>query len=95
MSSIGVRHELFQRFCSKASCLSFRCSALVCGANRRITFRLPKPRQGGFQLEHQFHFDIIMLIDRIQERITLKVMIHTLSTFWRQSGLLVTVSQCL
>ena len=46
-------------------------------------------------LEHQFNFDIIMLIDGIQERITLKVMIPTLSAFWRQSGLLVTVSQCL
>ena len=46
-------------------------------------------------LEHQFNFDIIMLTDRIQERITPKVMIHTLSAFWRQSGLLVTVSQCL
>ena len=46
-------------------------------------------------LEHQSNFGIIMLIDRIQERITLKVMIHTLSAFWRQSGLLVTVSQCL
>ena len=46
-------------------------------------------------LEHQFNFDIIMLIDGIQERITLKVMIHTLSAFWWQSGLLVTVSQCL
>ena len=45
-------------------------------------------------LEHQFNFDIIMLIDRIQERITLKVTIHTLSAFWWQSGLLVTVSQC-
>ena len=46
-------------------------------------------------LEHQFNFNITMLIDRIQERITLKVVIHTLSAFWRQSGLLVTVSQCL
>ena len=43
----------------------------------------------------QFNFDIIMLIDMIQERITLKVMIHTLSAFWQQSGLLVTVLQCL
>ena len=43
-------------------------------------------------LEHQFNFDIIMLIDRIQERITLKVMIRTFSAFWRQSGLLVTES---
>ena len=46
-------------------------------------------------LEHQFNFHIIMLIDRIQERITLKVMIHTLSAFWRQSGLLAIGSQCL
>ena len=46
-------------------------------------------------LEHQFNFDIIMLIDRIQERITLKAVMHTLSVFRRQSGLLVTVSQCL
>ena len=46
-------------------------------------------------LEHKFNFDIILLIDRIQERITLKVMMHTLLAFWRQSGLLVTVSQCL
>ena len=30
-------------------------------------------------LEHQLNFDIIMLTDRIQERITLKVMIHTLA----------------
>ena len=46
-------------------------------------------------LEHLSNLGIIMLIDRIQERITLKVTIHTLSAFWRQSGLLVRVSQCL
>ena len=48
-----------------------------------------------FSLEHQLNFDIIMLIDGIQERITLKVMIPTLSAFWRQSGLLVVVSVCI
>ena len=31
---------LFFVFCSKASCLSFRCSALVCGPSRRVTFRV-------------------------------------------------------
>ena len=41
-------------------------------------------------MEHQFNVDI--LIDMIQERITLKVMVHTLSAFWWQSGLLVIVS---
>ena len=29
-SSKGVGHELFQRFCSKTTCLLVRCSALVC-----------------------------------------------------------------
>ena len=46
-----------------------------------------------FSLSLSFYF--LFFIDRIQERITLKVMIHTLSAFWRQSGLLVIVSQCL
>ena len=40
MSFVVKRRDIVNYFDgSKASCLSFRCFALVCGASRRVTFR--------------------------------------------------------
>ena len=55
-SSKGVRHELLT-LCSKAGCLSFRCSALVCGANKRVTFVVIFAQNISFKFHAQCFLD--------------------------------------